>query len=1191
MQLTAICKSGLVLYCKKFVAKAAQIFLLVKNIIQKEALNGPPIMYRQYAYNGCVDTQSTSSYLKFGAKGLTRMNLVLAILFTVFFQARAVEVTPGITITKHNAQLSTVFGEIKKQTNYLFLYNKEWVNMANKVDIDVKNAPLDKVLSICFANQPLTYSIVDKTIVLQLKKQPMVTTETVKPAPPVKVTGKVRDEKGEPIAGVSVVIKGSGTGTQTGPDGSFSLQAPDASATLVFSFIGFKTKEVAVGSQTNLNVTLVDNMGQLNDVVVSGYTSQRKSDYTGSASQISGKDIANRPVPSFEQALAGQAPGVKITSGGGSLNTPPVFRIRGTNSINLSSYPLIVIDGVTSFTGDVGNTAENNPLSTLNTEDIESMDILKDASATAIYGSRAANGVVVITTKKGKQGKAKVNYSGWVGLNTKPKLPKMLGIEDYMMIKNESLTNIGAAKAYFPQVLPDGSWVSTNWYDYVYQTGKQQNHNLSVSGASETTNYFVSLGYTDQEGFLVKNTFDRKVARANLDHKLTKHITIGTNLTFGNTNNSNLTGGVGNSFGLNNLARMSMVLPPNLSPLNPDGSYNTNGSGIGYGANTVLTGYYNPLPQLEHDKFTSESNSFIGNVYGEWEFVKGLKYKLNYSINNLVTTNRSFSNPYQAGGFAANGSATNAESKNYRTDLTHTLNYTKTFGDHSLSLLGGYQEIHTTSQSFGVTRTNLTDRYYESFEGSFATISGSSSAYGENGFRGFFSNLLYDYQKKYLLSASFRRDGFSGLAKGNKYGNFAGGSLGWNIHEENFYKNLSLSKVVSSLKVRASYGQVGNINIGNYPSLSLYSSGVYGGVASLGLSQTGNTSLKWETSKKTDVGLNIGLWQNKITIEADYFNNDIDGLILDVPQTPSKGIPDNSIRANVGSMYNRGLEFNIQARILDKGKFKWTSGFNFSTVKNRVTSLAAGINDFWVTGLETSNVTRVGYSVGSVYVVPTTGVNPANGLRVYLNKNDQQVQYNPVGARWSYLDGTTATAIDLYNDSRIYGPSIPTYYGGFNNTFSYKGFDLYVNVVYSGGNKIYNGTRATLLDNRFFNNQTDILRRWTTPGQETDIPRLHYNDQIASGSTIMNSSNVEDGGYIKLGNASFGYTIPAKLLSKAGISSIRVYGSASNIIIHTKYTGSDPEISANGDSNTASGRDKNSVPAGKTFTLGLNVGF
>ncbi|MEO6524347.1 MAG: TonB-dependent receptor [Mucilaginibacter sp.] len=1123
---------------------------------------------------------------------LLRMKLIALLMFTTFLQASAVGYAQNVTLNEHNVSLVKVFNKIKDQTGYLFLYNQEWITMARKVDIVANKAPLEEVLNACFSNQPLTYAIVNKTIVLQLKheyeKKPEVTAIV-----PVQIKGQVKDENNQPLPGVTVMIKGAKTGgTQTDPSGNYTLNVPVEDAVLVFTFIGYTPKEVKIAGKKVINVVLSESMNQLGEVVISKYTVQNRAEFTGSSTRVSGKDIENRPVTSFDQALAGQAAGVKITSNGGSLNGVPVFRIRGASSITLSSYPLIIIDGVASFTGDVGNSAENNPLSTLNPNDIESMEVQKDASATAIYGSRASAGVVVITTKRGKKGKPKVNYDGWVGINKKPKLPEVLGAADYVTIKNESEVNSGIAPTYFLGKNPDGSIQETNWYDYVYQTGHSQNHNLSISGASDATSYFVSLGYSNQTGFLVKNTFERKSARVNLDHALIKNIHIGTNFTYGNTLNNNLTSGVNNTFGLNNLVRESMVLPPNVSPFNPDGSYNTNGSGIGFGPNTNLTGYYNPLPQLEHDKFTSESKSFIGSLYAEWEIFKGFKAKSNYSINSLDAENLSFNNPYQAGGYATNGSATSALATYYRTEISNTLSYsTHIAKQHNISALVGYEEQHTESNRFGVTKTGLTDPYFESFAGGFTTISSATGTFTESGFRSFFGNLFYDYNKKYLLTATLRKDGFSGLAYGHKYGYFGGGSIGWNISDEDFFKNSSLIKTVSSLKARASYGKVGNINIGEYPSLTLYSPSVYGGLASLALSQSGNPNLQWESSKKTDIGINLGLWDNKVTIDADYYNNDIDGLILAAPQSPSKGIPNNSITTNIGSMYNRGIELDIKAHIIDKGAFKWTTGFNFSTVKNRVTSLANNNADLWTSSTETTNITRVGYSIASVYVVKTTGVNPANGLRMYENKNGETVQYNPVNGSWSYLNGTAAPALDALADGVIYGPSLPTYYGGFNNTFRYKALDLYVNIVYSGGNKIYNGTKATLLDNRFFNNQVDILRRWTTPGQVTDIPALHYNDQQASGSVLPNSFNVEDGGYLKLGTASLGYNVPAKWYSKTGIASIRLYGSVNNIILYTKYTGSDPEISANGDSNTASGRDKNSVPAGKSFTFGLNVGF
>ncbi|MGK6351410.1 SusC/RagA family TonB-linked outer membrane protein [Parapedobacter sp. DT-150] len=993
----------------------------------------------------------------------------------------------------------------------------------------------------------------------------------------------------EPLAGVSIKVEGKTTGVTTDEAGRFTIRTAD-NAILIISYIGYKTQRIKANA--DMSIALEADATSLEEVVVSGYTTQNRAEFTGSSSHISGAAIATRPVSSFDQALAGQAAGVKITSSGGSLNAAPVFRIRGTNSIQLSSYPLIIIDGITSFTGDVGNTAENNPLSTLDPNDIESMEVLKDASATAIYGSRAANGVVVITTKKGKQGQARVNYDGWVGRTTPPKLMKVLGAEDYIMIKNEALANIGSDPAYFLQTWSDGTTVRTDWYDYVYQTGTSHNHSLNISGASESTSYFVSLGYTDQEGFMVKNTFERKNARLNLDHKLTKNMTIGTNLNWSNSVNDNLTHGVGSAFGLNNLAREAMVLPPNLSPFNEDGSYNIEGAGIGYGANTLLTGYYNPLPQLEHDQFTSESRSLLGTAFLEYEFVRELKFKINYSLNDLTSENRSFNNPYQAGGFAGNGQANNAFNKNRRTAFTTTLNYVSTIGEHhGLNILAGYEEIHTNTNNWGVTRRNLNDRFFEIFEGSYAETSGSSGSLGENGFRSYFTSVNYDYKKKYLLSGSFRKDGFSGLAAGLKYGDFGGASVGWNLSEEAFFKQSALSRTISSFKIRASYGQVGNVNIGNYPSLSLYSSGVYNGLPSLAPSQSGNPELQWETSKKMDIGFNIGFLNDRITLDADYYHNNIDGMILDAQQAPSKGIPDNSITTNVGLMYNRGLEFNIDAHVVNNGRFTWNANFNISTLKNRVTSLANENQDIWSSGIETSNITRVGYQVGAIYVVRTTGVNPANGLRKYINRNGEEVQYNPVGSEYTYLDGSPAPAIDLYGDGVVLGNSMPTYFGGFNNTLTYGNVDLLVNIVYSGGNKMYNGTRATLLDNRFFNNSPEIMRRWTHEGQITDVPKLHYNDQQASGSVIMHSANVEDGSYIKLSNVSLGYRFPQRLYSKAGISSIRLYASAGNFILYTKYTGSDPEISADGDSNTGAGRDKNSVPAGRSYTLGLNIGF
>jgi TonB-linked SusC/RagA family outer membrane protein len=1125
-------------------------------------------------------------------KKLIRLLFSLASVFLLHTELQAFQQKIFLTITPE--PLEKALKEIESKTGYVFWYKADMIRNAKKINKKSLQGELTEVMDEICREQPFTYAIVNKSVVLKEKSTEEPAAPREVPAPPatVNVSGKIFGQNKEPLPGVSIQEKGTSNMTTTDEAGNFKLICPEE-ATLLISFVGFISREVKVkGVKSPLSIELSPSLSKMNDVVVVGYTSQSKRELTGSISSISGEKIKDVPVTSFDQALAGRAAGVSITSNGGALNAAPVFRIRGVNSIQLSSYPLIIIDGITAFTGDVGGTAQNNPLADLNPNDIESMEVLKDASAAAIYGSRAANGVLVITTKKGKKGKARVTYDGWVGWNTVPRLPKVLNAEEYVMIKNESMRNAGITPAYNLQTRSDGSVVDTRWYDYVYQTGFSHNHNFSVAGASDATSYFVSAGYTDQEGFMVKNTFNRKSVRANIDHKLLKGLTVGTNITYSNSLNENLTSGINAAFSLNNLARMAMVLPPNLEPLNEDGSYNMVGNSIGYGANTILTGYYNMLPLVEHDKYSSESNAFLGSLYAEWELIKGLKAKTNYSINNLNVENKSFSNPYQAGGFASNGSATNSMSKNRRTSWTNTLDFTTSIAkDHNLHLLAGTEQIYTSTNSWGVTRQNLNDRYFTDFEGGFSQLTSSSGSLGENGFQSYFGSVNYNFKKKYLLSFNYRRDGFSGLAEGYKYGNFGGGSIGWNISEESFFANSPLANIISNLKIRGSYGQVGNVNIGNWPALSLFSSGVYGTLASLVPSQTGNPGLRWETSKKTDIGLNIGFLNNRITIDADYYYNNIDGMILDALQAPSKGIPGNVITSNVGAMYNSGFEFDINAGIINTRNFKWNINLNLTTVKNRVTELANGNADIWSSGLETSNITRVGESVGAVYVVKTTGVNPQNGLRTYLNRNGQEVQYNPIGSQWLYLDGSRAPALDAYADGYVLGNSIPSYFGGVNSTFTIQNFDVFAGFVFSGGNKMYNGTRATLLDNRFFNNQRDILRRWTKPGDITDIPKLHYNDQYASGSVLMHSANVEDGSYIKLRNVSIGYRVPARLYSGVGISSIRIYVMASNFILYTKYTGSDPEISANGDSNTASGRDKNAVPAGKSFTFGLNVGI
>jgi len=1008
----------------------------------------------------------------------------------------------------------------------------------------------------------------------------------------------------EDLVGVSVQIKGTTHGVTTDKEGRFDfVTGQKFPYTLIVTYIGYEKLELVVNGSP-VEIQLKSDLKELDQVVITGYSTLSKKAYSGSVAQVKASQLENRSAQSFDQLLGGQAAGVDIVQPSGVLNNTPVFRVRGINSISSGIYPLILVDGVPLFTGLVGGTVANNPLSSINTNDIESINILKDASATAIYGSRAANGVVVVTTKKGKKGKTRVSYDAWASVSSARNLPPLLNAFDYTTIKNEAMVNAGKDPGYKLQTRSDGSIVNTNWYDVAFHKAYSQSHNLSIAGATDATNYFVSLGYQDQNGIVRTNTFKNSLVRLNLDHKLLNNVTIGVNFSYNNSlNGGPNTGSLpGQYLDGGALGRSTNVLPPNVAVYNEDGSYNfQDKSRMGYGANNAdasSNGYIGTINTenlqliLDKDKYTSETNNAIGNLYAQWTITKGLDFKTTYGVNRLSVENQRFQNPINGAAAPSGGSAGNAYIKNYRTNWVNTLQYSTAIAErHHFNILAGAEDIYTSSASWGATRTGLTDNFFTSYQGSFTTITPANNSQGENGFRSLFSNFNYDFDRKYLLSYSFRRDGYSGLAEGHKYGNFSGGSVGWNISEESFYKNLDLAKTVNTIQIRASYGQVGNLNIGDYPALGFYSGTTYAGTAALRFAQAGNPNLQWETSKKTDVGLKIGLFNNRIVLDADYYNNVVDGLILDAKQAPSKGVPGNSIKANVGSLYNKGIELGLTAQVINNDKFQWETSINFSTLQNKVTALSDGIDIYTPSTFGIQNMTRVGYSVGSIYAVPSVGVNPANGYRIFVNAKGQQVQYNQAGAsKWTFLDGTPAPAIDNYLDGKIQGSSLPTYYGGFNNTFRAYGFDLNLGFTFSGGNKLYNGTRANLLDQRYFNNGTFVKDRWTTPGQITDVPKLIYADNVSTGFSITNTSVVEDGSYVKLKNAALGYRIPLEKVSNGKLTALRLYVQASNIFTITNYRGSDPEISINGNS-IASGKDHNSVPNATTITFGANLNF
>jgi TonB-linked SusC/RagA family outer membrane protein len=1033
------------------------------------------------------------------------------------------------------------------------------------------------------------------------------------------ITGKVMDEKGNPIPNASVMVKGTTTGTVTKSDGTYSLTVPAKAKALVFSSVDMAPLEVVIGSESVISPTLKPVDTVLAEVVMVGYGTQKKKELTGSLVTVKGAAVADKPVQSFDQALAGRAAGVQITVPNGVLNTPPVFRIRGTNSISLSSYPLIVVDGVPAPTGDFSSTsAGGNALASINPADIESIDIAKDAAATAIYGSRAANGVVYITTKKGKSGKARISYNGSLSWTRAYGIPEVLNAQEYTDYKNAAAANNGnvnstnpAGASYVKFALATdaaGNTINTNWGDYIYRQGMSHNNQLSVSGGNDNTTYYFSAGYTHQEGIIRKNDFNRSNILFNVDSRVNKYLSVGGKISYSNELNlaANTSGSLsGEAFNTGGFGRLAMVNAPNVSPYNNNGTYNITANNVVGPMNNSLAqvGFYNPVPILDLNRSNSETNHIQSNVYIQLKPVSWLTLKTLYGVDYLFVDNEIYQTPLHGDGFTPAGSATSTQGKYKRYTWSNTAQFDYSFGGkHNVSALIGQEQDRRTSIGFGLNRTQVSDPVYNVIQAGWGLNNPSGAAYGENYLTSEFGRLTYDFKKKYLLSANLRQDKYSALI--GKKQIFWGASAGWEIAKENFWSDMHLDNLFSSFKIRGSYGKVGNTGgIGDYATYSTYGSGLYGGLPTLIFNQAGNPNLQWETSKKLDFGAAFGLFKERLTFDFAYYKNDISDLILNVPQAPSAGLP-TSVPANVGSMYNKGVELTITGVPFRTKDFSWTSTLNFSNNKNEVTSLAPGLTEVLTatSGLETVSRTAVGYPVGYLWVVRNGGVDPATGRRILINAANVPILYqfyaptgqfqwtNPDGTRYNNTDGSPRTVTQAA-DGVMFANPIPKQLGGWDNTFRWKDLELNVLLTYQFGFSVYYGSNAGLHDQRFWNNAKDVLTAWKKPGDITTVPKPVYLDNISNGSGLPMSYNVFKGDFVKLKNVSISYNIPVKLLSKAGISSARFYLSGQNLAIFSKYPGPDPEVSSNGNSNTGQGIDRNTIANGRSLVVGLNIGL
>jgi TonB-linked SusC/RagA family outer membrane protein len=995
------------------------------------------------------------------------------------------------------------------------------------------------------------------------------------PPADVRLSGRVTGENGEGLPGVNVVIKGSIRGTNTDADGHYQLSVPATGTTLVFSFVGYTSQEVQAGNRTTVNVQLVPDNKSLNEVVVVGYGTVKKSDLTGAVAKVGETNIKATPIPSLDRAMQGRAAGVQVVSNSAAPGGSSTIRIRGSGSVNASNDPLYVIDGFPT-TG----------LNSINTNDIESIEVLKDASATAIYGSRGSNGVVLVTTKRGKAGKTVISYEAYYGVQSIRRKIPLLNATQFADFVNEARVN-GGGQPYFngssaDQPLPSSLGEGTDWQGQIFRAVPIQSHQLAASGGTDKSRYAISFGYYNQQGIVLNSNFKRYTLRANLDNNLTSRLKAGLTMqgafTTGNNAKTDVDGNGGGG-----VTSSALSYAPNFPVYNADGSYYKNTGALnGYGVD-------NPLAVANEITNVGTTIRILANSYLDYTIIDGLTFRTSFGADLQTTKTNSYATRLSLAGSSLGGGAsiTNVQSIGWLNE--NTLNYTRQLTPkHSLNALLGYTIQGLAIENVGATANTFTNDFalYNNLGAGSSLVAPSSGA-SDWRLISYLARINYGFDDRFLLTLTGRRDGSSRFGPNEKFGFFPSGALAWKLANEKWIKSIT---AISDAKLRLSYGLSGNQEIGNYRYLANISSTPYilGGQLNSGsyTSSIANPDLRWEKNAQFDAGIDIGLLNNRIQFTADYYIKTTSDLLFSVGVPTSSGF--STTLKNIGSIQNKGLELSLNTINVDRGGFRWTSEFNITFNQNKIQTLDG----------------RQEFTTGTDAVIFATSINPillqvgsplgnfygrvADGIfqnQSEVDASAQKTTAKPGDIRYKDLNGD---GVINDNDRAIIGNANPKFFGGFNNTFSFKGFDLNIFVQGNSGNQILNYGTFDLLNLTGGNNQsTRILDRWTPTNPSNTIPRANS----AGGSRILSSFQVEDGSYLRVKNISLGYNLPRDLLSRLAIASAKIYVTAQNWITITKYTGYDPEVNRYGSSSLSQGLDYGGYPAAKTLLVGLNLKF
>lgn len=1042
--------------------------------------------------------------------------------------------TKILNLDMREATVKEVLKNIEEQSGFHFLYSENLINVERKVDVTIENKKIEQVLNLIFEGTDVDYSILDRFIVLSTPEDVLQQQKTV--------SGKVTDSSGTSLPGVTVVVKGTTKGTITDADGFYSLSNVPDDETLVFSFVGMKSQEIPVAKKTTINIIMAEETVGIEEVVAIGYGTVKRSDLTGSVSSVKGDLISSFSNTTVSQALQGRVAGVHVKQSSGHPGADMQIRIRGTNSIRGSNEPLWVIDG---FPG--------NP-NMINTSDIESMEVLKDASATAIYGSRGANGVIIITTKQAKAGKMQIEYNGSFSLQTLRKHLDLLNAKEYMQYMNIQEEDV-TGSPYFTEEQINNAGEGTDWQDLVFQSAPIHDHSLNITGGDKNTQYSLGGSFFNQQGIVPNSGYQRITLRANLNQDISDKINLSSNILLSRSDQEKQ---LSQTF-IGNIN----TIPPSLSPYNEDGTYNTLITEYPW-----LGGIQNPIAWMNERSSEWYSTRTMANLSLTYKPIDGLSIKISGNVYN----NNSRQDNYVTTKYpTSTGSASISIDETVGLNSDNIITYNKLINEkHEITVMGGVTYEQYVSKSVGASGEGFLSDIPETYDiGSAITPGIASSGYSKWALLSYLTRLNYTYNDKYLATLSFRADGSSRYSKGNKWGYFPSGALAWRVSNEEFMKNVYF---ISNLKFRVGYGETGSTAIPPYSTLDLMSTGqttfnkdlyTYFAPSSYYLSE-----LKWETTAQTDIGIDAAFFNNRIRLTADYYIKNTRDLLNVVEMPRSSGYISSTM--NVGEVQNKGLEFQLDANLIDK-TFKWNVSSNISFNRNKVKKLANGDDVFGsrlniVIIVDQLNLLREGEPIGVFYGYKEEGYDESGNI---VHKD-------------LYEDGVLNSL-----DKTIIGDPNPDFIYSFNSEMKYKNFIFSFYIQGSQGNDLYSLSMAALThDYRDgINNLKEVLYdHWTEETPNAKYPAL---TSAATSSLRMSDRFVYDGSYLRLKNIELAYNIPTR--KTTWIQKAQLYASCQNLLTITSYPWWDPDVNTEG--GVDQGIDQNVYPVSKSFTCGVRINF